>query len=216
MYKYSLPTSLKLFVCTFLFTLPIISFGQIESDTTFLEADTVQEKVSLIPQKMGLIKRAFWGERGLMRITGISPLTPEARERELKVRRRMLVLHQIMGFVTLAGFLTADFSGQMMVNGHENYHGLHSVATSVTIGSYFTTAGLALLAPPPMVIRKKQWDNIRVHKLLAYLHFTGMVLTPLIAPELSGGDIKKEARFHQISAYTTTALFATAIIVIKF
>jgi hypothetical protein len=209
---------LKLFLYFFLFN-SLNSFSQNPSDTTFLEADTMQEQVKLLPDHLGPIKKTMWGEHGLMRVTHLYPLTPEGRAKELKLRRKMLVLHQIFGFVTLGCMLTADFSGQMILNGHSQYKSVHSAAVTATIGTYFTTAGLALLSPPPMVLRVKQWDAIRVHRLLAALHFSGMVLTPLIAPDAHGQsttELRKNARFHQISAYTTTALFLSAIVVVKF
>jgi hypothetical protein len=193
--------------------------AQMPVDTTFLDAGPVQEQVKLLPDHLGIIKKTLWGERGLVRIMNLSPLTPEGRAKELKLRRSMLIWHQILGFVTLGSMLTADFSGQMILNGNEQYRSLHSAAVTATIGSYFTTAGLALLAPPPMVIRVKQWDAIRVHRLLAALHFGGMILTPLLAPNGRNAtieDLRNKALFHQISAYTTTAIFATAILVIKF
>jgi hypothetical protein len=85
----------------------------------------------------------------------------------------------------------------------------------VTIGTYFLTAAAALLAPPPLIIRKN-WNNIKTHKLLAYLHFTGMILTPILAPHLAGHSYGQQGQFHQVSAYITTALYASAIIVLKF
>ena len=205
-----------------LFTSILLTFNaaaQTPADTTFLDANPVQEQVKLLPDHLGIIKRSLWGEHGLVRLMNLSPLTPEGRAKELKLRRKMLVLHQILGFVTLGTMLTADFSGQMILNGNAQYQTLHSLSTTATISSYFTTAGLALLAPPPMVIRVKQWDAIKVHRILAALHFSGMILTPLLAPNGRNPtleDLRTKALFHQISAYTTTALFAAAILVVKF
>ena len=57
---------------------------------------------------------------------------------------------------------------------------------------------------------------------LAYLHFSGMLLTP-IAGRLIYGDASQNANasdklrnFHQVSGYITTTLFAGAVIVMKF
>lgn len=169
---------------------------------------------NLLPQKLSPVKKAFWGEKGLLRITGIAPLTPEHREKELRQRRRMLIAHQIMGFVTLGGLLVTDFAGQMTLSGHEQYRRVHNVAVASTLGTYTITALLALLAPPPMVTRSG-WSNIKTHKLLAYIHFAGMILTPLLAPHFTG-TVTQQARFHQISGYATTAVFGAAIIAIKF
>ena len=61
-------------------------FGSLRSEA---EIDT-----SLLPDRMIFTQRLLWGEKGLMRKMKISPLTIEQRESELKIRRRMLKIHQ--------------------------------------------------------------------------------------------------------------------------
>ena len=56
-------------------------------------------------------QRFLWGENGLFRITGISPLNTKQREKELNLRRSMLKIHQIIGYLTLAGMVTQGFLG---------------------------------------------------------------------------------------------------------
>ena len=67
-----------------------------------LETDS---KPELLPKQMIFTQRLLWGEQGLMRKTHWSPLTLEQREKELKIRRKMLKTHQVIGFVTLAGMV---------------------------------------------------------------------------------------------------------------
>ena len=55
--------------------------------------DTTTE---LLPKKMLLTQRIFWGQKGLLR--PISPLNAVNREKELKLRRGMRVTHQVLGF----------------------------------------------------------------------------------------------------------------------
>ena len=55
---------------------------------------TQDSTVELLPKKMILTQRIFWGEHGLMR--PILPLTQAKREKELKLRRGMLIAHQIL------------------------------------------------------------------------------------------------------------------------
>jgi hypothetical protein len=202
----------KLILChSFVMAVSSLSFAQ--SDSAAFTSDSIS--IKLLPEKLSPMKRFLWGERGLMRITGIAPLNLQSREKELKVRRKMLIAHQVLGVTTLGAMILADYTGQKTLNGSSHFAGIHKKVVGVTIGTYFLTAAAALFAPPPLIVRKK-WNNIKTHKLLAYLHFSGMVLTPILAPHLVGNSYSKQAQFHQVSAYVTTSLFASAIIVLKF
>ncbi len=78
----------------------------------------------------------------------------------------------------------------------------------VTI-SYFTGAGLSLFAPPPLVRKKvKGFNSIKVHKWLAYIHFSGMIATNAYS--------KENMDWHKYAAYTTFASYASAVLVFKF
>ncbi len=207
-----------------------------QTDTTKLSEDDLllQElgandiKQSLLPEGMGLIRRSLWGEKGAMRKFNFFELTAEKRERELIVRRRMLQTHQVLGFVALGGMVGSCITGQIMISTksgdtQEFVKPLHKAAITTTMIAYGATALMQLLAPPPVIIRKnKGWSNMKAHRTLAYLHFSGMLLTP-IAGRLIYGDASQNANasdklrnFHQVSGYITTALFAGAVIVMKF
>jgi hypothetical protein len=207
-----------------------------QTDTTKLSEDELllQElgandiKQSLLPEGMGLIRRSMWGEKGLMRKFSFFELTQEKRDREILLRRRMLQTHQALGFVALGGMIGSCITGQIMINTksgatQERVKPLHDAAITTTMIAYGTTALLQLLAPPPIIIRKnKGWSNMKAHRTLAYLHFSGMVLTPIAGQMMYGdyslqnGNSEKLRHFHQVSGYVTTALFAGAIIVMKF
>ena len=73
--------------------------------------DTITE---LLPKKMLLTQRIFWGQKGLLR--PISPLNPVNREKELKLRRGMLVTHQVLGFATLGGMIGQGIVGSRLYN----------------------------------------------------------------------------------------------------
>ena len=75
---------------------------------------TQDNKTELVPKKMLLTQRVLWGEKGLMR--PIIPLTPTNREKELKLRRTMLVAHQILGFATLGGMIGQGITGTKLYN----------------------------------------------------------------------------------------------------
>lgn len=199
-----------------------------EDDLLLQELGANEIKQSLLPEGMGLIRRSLWGEKGAMRNFSFFELTPEKRERELIVRRSMLQTHQALGFVALGGMLGSCITGQIMINTksgdtQERVKPIHEVAVTTTMIAYGATALLQLLAPPPVIIRKnKGWSNMKAHRTLAYLHFSGMVLTPIAGQLMYGSvSLKNEAsdklrNFHQVSGYITTGLFAGAVIVMKF
>jgi hypothetical protein len=171
----------------------------------------------LLPEKISFMEKALWGENGLFRTMGIAaPLTPESRKSELSLRRTMLVAHQIGGFVTLGSMITAVYFGQKIIDGDRGYVTNHQIFVTTTIISYSATGLLAVLSPPPM-IRRDEASTTTLHKTLAWVHFTGMVLTPILGSMISRRATDSQvAHFHQISAYTTTAALAASLLVITF
>lgn len=171
---------------------------------------------SLLPSRLGPMERVFWGRKGLMRYLGL-PLTEESRETEISIRRGMLTAHQVGGFLTLASMAATAVTGQMIIN--EDYDASNEMydrkrlLVRTTIASYFVTAGLAMLTPPP-AIRRDQWNTISWHKLLATVHFTGMIVTPLVGRQLR--DDRDKEILHQTSGYVTLAALAGAMIVVTF
>jgi len=174
--------------------------------------DVMQQQdssVELLPKKMLLTQRVFWGEHGLMR--PISPLTNINRQKELKLRRGMLVAHQVLGFATLGGMIGQGIVGAKYYNNTQNnklkeiHEGL-AVAVNIT---YSTTAFMSLFTPPPLINRDKKLSSIRLHKWLAILHMSGMIATNLLAE--SGNK-----QLHRAVAIGTFASYGAAIIAIKF
>jgi len=186
--------------------------------------DVAAMKDPLLPEVMSPGERLMWGKHGLMREIGAFPLTEESREKEMGLRRTMLTIHEIGGFATLAAMLTTVVYGQLTLNGNLSLGETHQAWATATIISYFTTASLSLLSPPPMV-RRKEWNTVSIHKGLAIVHFTGMILTPLLADGIAREERgssspakidRDKAHIHQISGYITTATFAAAMMVITF
>ncbi len=222
--------------CLFVLFLVLTGITIAQTDTTKISEDDLllQElganeiKQSLLPEGMGVIKRSLWSEKGLMRKFSFFELTPEKREREIIVRRRMLQTHQALGFMALGGMIGSCITGQIMINTNsgetqEKVKPLHDLAVTTTMIAYGATALLQLLAPPPIIIRKNAgWSNMKAHRTLAYLHFSGMLLTPIAGQLMYGSaslqneNSDKLRNFHQVSGYITTALFAGAVIVMKF
>ncbi len=191
----------------------------------FAEQPTLPEslqtpvKRKLLPDNISFMERALWGENGFFRNIGIaSPLTPESRKHELDVRRTMLTMHQIGGFVTLASMLATVYSGQKYLNtGQRNDQSLHQTFIPITIACYGLTGLLSVLSPPP-VIRRDEISTTTVHKTLAWVHAAGMILTPILGAAINkrGASYYDQAHYHQIAAYITTAVFAASMIIITF
>ena len=172
----------------------------------------------LLPDHMLITQRVFWGKKGLMRLTGALPLTTEGRSKELNIRRTMLKLHQIGGFVTLAGFLAQGIIGSQLYKAQgEDYvrlRSLHETMSKAVTISYATTALLSLTTPPPAVGQRRGLSTIKLHKYLAVVHMVGMIATNVLGNRiLKNPELKP---YHRTAAYTTFAAFTTAIIVLKF
>ena len=140
------------------------------------------EKPSLLPEKMIISQRVLWGEKGLLRKTGIVKLSLENREKELVVRERMLKAHQIIGYITFAGMIYQGILGGKLYNGDYSVYDTHKKLGKIVTASYFTGAALSLFTPPPLVSRKKEGlNNIRLHKILANVHVPAMIVTNIYA-----------------------------------
>ena len=176
-------------------------------DSLFEEEMRMDEQ--LLPQKMIFTQSLFWGKSGLFRKTGISKLSVKQREKELKVRNIMLKSHQILGYLTLGGMVAQGIMGGKLYNGEYELYETHKKLGRWVTASYFTGAGLSLFAPPPLVRnRVKGLNSIKAHKLLAYVHFSGMIATNAWS--------KEDKDWHKYAAYTTFVSYATAVLVFKF
>jgi len=175
-------------------------FNQIELEVTNQE---------LLPSSMIFTQRFLWGERGLMRKSNILPLTIENRKKELQIRRKMLIAHQVIGYVTLVGMIAEGILGTKLYNGQHNYKDTHVVIGNITTASYFTGAGLSLFAPPPLISRKnKGLTSIKAHKWLATVHFSAMIATNVLS--------ESNKKHHRAASYTLFGSYALAVLSFKF
>lgn len=180
-----------------------------------------QEK--LLPDHMILTQRILWGKKGLMRNFDAFELTPEKRAHELKIRRTMLVSHQILGSLTSLGMIAQGIVGAKLYNGDRSLKDLHGgLAAGVDIG-YFTTASLSLFAPPKMLNERKGFSSIKIHKYLAVIHMTSMIVTNILADQVeSEGNLPPSKhvlqmrKWHRAAAFTAFGAFLAAEVVIKF
>ena len=173
------------------------------------------EKPSLLPEKMIFSQRILWGEKGLLRKTGIVKLSLENREKELVIRERMLKAHQIIGYITFAGMIYQGILGCKLYNGDYSVYDTHKKLGNIVTASYFTGAALSLFSPPPLVNRKREGlNNIRLHKILANVHVPAMVITNIYADKQYEKKSYKE--IHKVSAYTAVASYTLAMVTIIF
>lgn len=208
-----------------MFRTDLVDESRLAIDSTSVDSLPRPVQRKLLPDNMSFLERGLWGENGLVRGMGIaSPLTPEVRKHELAVRRTMLTMHQIGGFLTLGSMITAVYFGQKTLDdvksgntSQRNDRNLHQTFVATTLALYGTTAMLSVLSPPPL-IRRDEISTTTIHKTLAWVHFGGMIITPILGAVINrrGASYYDQARVHQISAYITTAVFAASMIVITF
>lgn len=194
------------------------------------EDSTRRPGLRLVPEGLSPVESILWGENGLLRSTGIAPLTPQSRMTELKVRRAMLTAHQLAGYVTLGLLIPTIIQGQKdLKNWSDASSGLAPFSRSInrshkslgewTFISYMTTASFAILAPPPL-IRRDDWDTIKWHKTLAWIHFTGMIALPILGSLAYHAQTAEQAKtlrtIHQITGYTTAAAFSFSMLILTF
>jgi hypothetical protein len=203
---------IAVFLCI---TMTTLSFAQDDLLNDLMkEQDTTTE---LLPKKMLLTQRVFWGEKGLMR--PFSPLTPANREKELKLRRGMLVAHQVLGFVTLGGMVGQGITGTQLYKGSGRVGDIHEGLAVAVNTTYSATAIMSLFTPPPLINRDKKLSAIRLHKWLAFVHMGGMIGTNILAQSLEdarGDQYTILKKWHRAAAFTTFASYAAAVITIKF
>ena len=174
-----------------------------------LDEESEKSKTELLPKRMIFTQRILWGEKGLMRKIKWSPLNIEQREKELRIRRKMLKAHQAIGFVTLAGFIAQGIIGVQLYNGNYSNYKFHKTVGHLTSISYFSGAGLSLFSPPPLINKKiKGFSSAKAHKYLATIHFSSMIMTNIFS--------NSNRKLHKLSAYTAFGSYAAAILVFKF
>ena len=180
-----------------------------------IDAAYVQPQQS---HKMLFTQRIFWGPNGLLRVLNIAPSTPEGREKERKVRRFMMLSHQVTGYVTLAGFIMQGILEAKMNNAtgatYSRLYDAQQTTMAITNIAYGTTALLSLTAPPKLVADRKKGSAIKLHKYLAIIHLTGFVATNILASKTARNPEFRP--YHQAAAFTTFAAFAPALIALKF
>jgi hypothetical protein len=169
---------------------------------------------ALLPERMIITQRMLWGEKGLLRTTGIAPLGLEQRKREMQTRRFFLKTHQALGFVTLGGMVAQGIVGARLYNGNYKLNEAHEALAAGLNVSYSLTAAMSLFTPPPLIQRDRKISSLKLHKWLSIVHMSGMLATNILAGQIEDKPSLKP--IHRAAAFTTFASFAAAVVVIKF
>jgi hypothetical protein len=209
------------FLLIFVFSISIAEVKAQELDDIFNSFEQ-EEEFPLLPDKMLFTQRFLWGENGLLRRSELAPLSPIQRSREIELRRKMLITHQVLGYVTLASMIAQGIIGGKLYNcdncnsrEYNQIKNAHETMAAVVNVSYFSGAALSLFAPPPLINRtEKGLSSARAHKWLASIHFSAMVATNLLADGASESQTGRN--LHRIAAYTAFGSFATATLVLTF
>ena len=132
-------------------------------------------------------------------------------------RSHMLMIHQRLGLITaiplLATVVTGTFAGGRRTSSPDR--SVHAALGIVTTGLYFTSASFAIRAPK--IAGTKTRGPIRLHKVLAWIHGPGMILTPILGAmafdQRSRGErVHGIASAHGAVAAVTAAAYGAAIL----
>jgi hypothetical protein len=190
---------------------------QAQTDS-LLQTLLVDEKIDsqlIAPSKMLFTQKLVWGNNGLLKNRyGSTQDLVEKRKIDLRIRRKMLQLHQIGGFVTLGGMVAQGIIGSQLYNGSYKLRETHEKLGAAVNLSYGFTAINGLFTPPSTFKRDKKVTSIRLHKWLAIAHMSGMIATNILATQIENNASLKP--YHRAAAYTSFFSLAAAMVVIKF
>lgn len=205
---------------SFLSTFNLFSQENISNTATVADSSTINNDSTktiaseLLPTQYPLTQRILWGNNGLMRNIDYFKLSEAERDMELDIRSKMITAHRYLGYATLAGMLAQGIVGAQLYNGDRNLKDAHEVlAGAVNIG-YFSTAGLALFAPPRNRNNAKGFSTLKLHKALAIVHLSAMIATNILADDSS--ENANTRTWHRAAAYTAFGSFFVSMVVIHF
>ena len=185
-----------------------------QEDTDLLNELSDNSEVQLLPKKFLFTQKILWGQKGLMRNFKAFELTPENRTKELTIRSYFFKAHQTLGMLTSAGMIAQGIVGWKLYNGNDQLKDLHEgLATGVNV-VYFTSASLALFAPPKIIPEHKGYNSIKIHRALAIIHLSSMIATNVLSFYIE--DNPNLRPYHRAAAFTAFGSFLAAEIIIKF
>jgi len=139
----------------------------------------------------------------------------------LDKRTHMLKIHQRLGLIAaaplFASVITGTFAGGKATSSGDRT--AHLILGSAAADLYFTSAYFAIRAPKIPGTHAR--GPIRVHKVLAWIHGPGMILTPILgamaySQKSRGEKVHGIASAHGAVAIVTAAAFGAAIVSVSF
>jgi len=154
------------------------------------------------------------------------PQEQKALEQKLALRRKMLQLHQLGGFITLGTVSATVIVGQLDYadkygGGGDTgkWHVLHRWMGFGTLAIFAATGSLSVFAPSPLE-KRIRLDTATIHKAAMFTAAAGMLALAILGPIIASkeGQISQRdwALAHQIVGYTTLAATATGAVVLTF
>lgn len=167
---------------------------------------------------------------------GLSAPQPDpALQARLDRHTHMLKIHQKLGLITLIPMAAAVISSGGATAGHNGSgnniapgtgttggpttsRDVHAALGGLTVGMYAATAYFAIAAP--RIPEGHVKGGIKVHKILAFVHGPGMVLTPILGVmafnQLNNGEkVHGIASAHAAVAWTTVISYSAAIVAVS-
>jgi len=172
-----------------------------------------------LPQTLNLSLEAAGPEAPSLKDLGFTPEQSQgsaANQALLDRRSHMLRIHQRLGLITAAPLLATVITSNGAAGRRSTASGrdLHATLGSVTAGLYFTTAYFSIFAPK--VPGTPTRGPIKLHKVLAWIHGPGMILTPALGAmafeqRSNGQKVHGIASAHGVVAATTAIAYGLAI-----
>ncbi len=143
-------------------------------------------------------------------------------------RTEMLRVHQRLGLITVipmaAALITGPYAkakgknGQPITEPTSANLDFHIALGGATTGLYFSTAYFSIFAP--RIPDNPKHGAIRMHEALAFVHFPGMILTPVLGimaykQENAGEKVHGIASAHGAVAYVTAAAYGASIVAVS-
>lgn len=180
------------------------------ADSSATDADSLP----LLPCNYLLTQKLFWGENGLMRNFDSYKLSKPEREHELEIRNTMISVHQYLGYATLILMSLECINGIRLENGENSLGNIHSGLGATVNICYFTSAGMAFFAPPPMYDREEGYNSLKLHKIVSVVGFSSMIATNILGPMLKNNPSLEP--YHCATAFVSYGSLLTSTIIIKF
>ncbi len=204
------------------YTAPNLTPGEYEISIIASGFNTDTQKVTLsagASQPLNIVLTPTLSLQSLGFPSATTASNPQEQAR-LDRRSHMLRMHQKLGLITTIPMAAALLTGNLAGGRNTSSAGrdLHVALGSTTAGLYFATAYYAIAAPK--ISGTETRGNIRLHKLLAWIHGPGMVLTPILGAmaynqKSNGERVHGIASAHVPVAVITAGAYGLAILVVS-